>query len=275
MLVHEFERLQFYMTNTSLSGDYNDVGNEVPETTFASRDSKQLAVVAARRESNNLETLGSSRDKWWNWMKCDKPLDGKANSNMKVLSPDTVDHISSRFWEATGGETESRYPIVKLFLKSVQDMKVNNLDEDVDAARMNDNSGEYYNDDEMPKTLLAGKDSKQLSVMLTRRGSNNLETLEVSEDRWWNWKKCDKPLKHKMIRNMKVPSPSVIEYVCFSMVEGNKQPQCPVPYMRVVRVHVDDALNQSIKSENIITSQFDVTAETTVNERASSLGSTR
>ena len=43
ILGHEIERLQFYMTNTSLSGDYNDVGNEVPETTFASRDSKQLA----------------------------------------------------------------------------------------------------------------------------------------------------------------------------------------------------------------------------------------
>ena len=40
---HEFERLEFYMTNTSLSVDYNDVGNEVPEMTFASRDSKQLA----------------------------------------------------------------------------------------------------------------------------------------------------------------------------------------------------------------------------------------
>ena len=38
--------------------------------------------------------------------------------------------------------------------------------------------------------------------------------------------------------------------------------------MRVVRVHVDDALNQSIKSENIITSQFDVTTETTVNEKS-------
>ena len=46
------------MTNTSLSGDYNDVGNEVPETTFASRDSQQLAVVVARRDCNNLETLG-------------------------------------------------------------------------------------------------------------------------------------------------------------------------------------------------------------------------
>ena len=78
MLGHEFERLQFYMTNTSLSDDYNVVGNEVPETFFASRDSKQLAVVAARRESNNLETLGSSGDKWWNGMKCDKPFDGKA-----------------------------------------------------------------------------------------------------------------------------------------------------------------------------------------------------
>ena len=79
---------------------------------------------------------------------------------------------------------------------------MNNLDEDVDAARMNDNSGGYYDDDdEMPKTLLAGKDSKQLSVMLTRRGRNNLETLEVSEDRWWNWKKCDKPLKHKMMQH--------------------------------------------------------------------------
>ena len=123
----------------------------------------------------------------------------------------------------------------------------------------------------MPKTLLAGKDSKQLSVMLTRRCSNNLETWEGSEDRLWNWKKCDKPLKHKMISNMKVPSPSVIDCICFSMVEGDKQPQCPVPYMRVVRVHVDDALNLSIKSENIITSQFDVTTETTVNESASSL----
>ena len=104
---------------------------------------------------------------------------------------------------------------MKLFVKSVQDMKVNNFDEDADAAMMNDNSAEYYNDDEMPKTLLAGKDSKQLSVMLTRRGSNNLETWEVSEDRWWNWKKCDKPLKHKMISNMKVPPPSVIDCICF------------------------------------------------------------
>ena len=43
MLGHEFERLHFYMTNTSLSDDYNVVGNEVPETFFASRDSKQLA----------------------------------------------------------------------------------------------------------------------------------------------------------------------------------------------------------------------------------------
>ena len=34
---------------------------------------------------------------------------------------------------------------------------------------------------------------------------------------------------------------------------------------------LNDALNQSIKSENIITSQFDVTTETTVNERASNL----
>ena len=94
-------------------------------------------------------------------------------------------------------------------------MKVNNLDVGADAARMNDNSDEYDDDDEMPKTLLAVKDSKQLSVMLTRRGRNNLETLEVSKDRWWNWKKCDKPLKHKMISNMKVPSPNVIDYTCF------------------------------------------------------------
>ena len=34
---------------------------------------------------------------------------------------------------------------------------------------------------------------------------------------------------------------------------------------------LNDALNQSIKSENIITSQFDVIAETTVNDRASNL----
>ena len=131
---HEIERLQFYMTNTSLSVDYNDVGNEVPEMTFASRDSKQLAVVVARRESNNLETLVSSGDKWWNWMKCDKPLYGKANSNMKVLSPDAIDHICSRFWEATGEQTESRYSVVKLFVKSVQEMKEKNLDEDVDRG---------------------------------------------------------------------------------------------------------------------------------------------
>ena len=139
----------------------------------------------------------------------------RRNNNMKVLSPDAIDHICSRLWGATGEQTDSRYSIVKLFVKSVQDMKEKNLDEDVDAARMNDNSGEHHNDDEMPKTLLAGKDSKQLSVMLTRRGSNNLETLEGSEDRWWNWKKCDKPLKHKMISNMKVLSPSVIDYICF------------------------------------------------------------
>ena len=80
---------------------------------------------------------------------------------------------------------------------------------------MNDNSDEHNDDDEMPKTLLAVKDSKQLSVMLTRRRRINLETLEVSEDRWWNWQKCDKPLKHKMISNMKVPSPNVIDYLCF------------------------------------------------------------
>ena len=126
-----------------------------------------------------------SGDKWWNWMKCDKPLDGKANSNMKVPSLDAIYHICSRLWEATGEQANSRYPIVKLFVKSVQEMKVNNLDEGADAARMNDNSDEHDNDDEMPKTLLAGKDSKQLSVLLTRRCSNNLETLEVSEDRWW------------------------------------------------------------------------------------------
>ena len=131
-------------------------------------------------------------------MKCDKPFDGKANNNMKVLSPDAIDHICSRLREATGEQTESRYSVVKLFVKSVQEMKEKNLDEDVDVARMNDNSDEYDDDDEMPKTLLAGKDSKQLSVMLTRRGSNNLETLEVSEDRWWNWKKNAKPLNDKI-----------------------------------------------------------------------------
>ena len=58
----------------------------------------------------------------------------QCDSNMKVLSPDAVDHICSRFWEATGEQTESRYTIVKLFVKSVQDMKVINLDEDVEAA---------------------------------------------------------------------------------------------------------------------------------------------
>ena len=123
ILGHEIERLQFYLTNTSLSGDYNDVGNEGTRD-----DVREQGFKAVGRwwlqggESNNLETLGSSRDKWWNWMKCDKPLDGKANSNMKVLSPDAVDHICSRFWEATGEQTDSRYSIVKLFLKSVQDM---------------------------------------------------------------------------------------------------------------------------------------------------------
>ena len=50
-------------------------------------------------------------------MKCDKPLDGKANSNMKVLCPDAIDHICSRLWEATREQTESRYTIVKLFVK--------------------------------------------------------------------------------------------------------------------------------------------------------------
>ena len=44
-------------------------------------------------------------------MKCDKPLDGKASNNMKVLSPDATDHICSRLWEATGEQTESRYPL--------------------------------------------------------------------------------------------------------------------------------------------------------------------
>ena len=98
MLGHEFERLEFYMTNTSLSDVYNDVGNEVPET-------------FVREQGFKAAGLGSSRDKWWNWMKCDKPLDGKANSNMKVLSPDAIDHICSRLWEATGEQTESRYPL--------------------------------------------------------------------------------------------------------------------------------------------------------------------
>ena len=204
-------------------------------------------------------------------MKCDKQLDGKANNNMKVLSPDSIYHICSRLWEATGEQTDSRYPIVKLFVKSVQDMKVNNLDVGADAARMNDNSDEHDDDNEMPKTLLAGKDSKQLSVMLTRRGSNNLETLEGSEDRWWNWKKCDKPLNDKMISNMKVLSPSVIDFFCFRLWKETNNHSAQFPTCEWFVSMLNDALNQSIKSENPITSQFDVTAETTVNERASSL----